>query len=369
MPPLVPTTRQFLIRLVLAICQHILEISPPLRLQPHIPIIRSIRDDPVIPRRQDPAKIRAVIVSIDSRVARDTIDQLRRRILLVHIDGIIHAQVCRERIICRIEEFARYGRDEFARRVENARRLELARTRAFSRSRLERHDAVLQCLQRAFGGEQFNLGGYGVVCLEEGVETGHSVEMHLVDRVVDWDEGQLHARGECILHPWECFELFRSPVPGGLELVNAPFISRHAGGIGQVLELPVRRLHGVFVLEVELENNVHAAFVDTLNNVWKRWDRLVADTTAFVAQVQMLDKAFEAAVADAGIVSLARERVVRRFARLFAHVCLTAQARVVDHGEIAVTGEVDVGLDTFNSSLRGAEVRVSRVFGGPVPSA
>lgn len=366
--PLIPAIQELLVELVVrAVLQHVSDVPPPLTAEPDIPLIRSVCDDPIIAHGvQDPRHVGPIIMPVRRGVAHQSILQHGRAVLLERVHRVVHADVAGKGIIRRVEKGPprRDGRDQVADREEGSGSAELDLRRRRRRCRRRRgvpqaRNAVLKVLQRSVARPYFHLGADGVVRLEKSFQTAHGVEVHHVDRVVHRDEGKLNAACKGVLHPGKSLELCRRAIPRGLELVDAPFVGGHTGPVGEILQLPVCRLDGVLVLEVELEHDIHSAVVDALHHFGKSGHHLITHSAALVSEMEGFDEALERAVAYSRVVPLSGVRVVGGSTALLADVCLPAETGVVDHRQIAIRREMDVRLDAFEPGFRGAKVGVA----------
>ena len=96
---------------------HPAQISLAFTLQPLVPLISGIGDDPAVPLLKDPAKVRPVVVSIDRIVARENVQQLRGFVLHEDIDRIVRVQVRRKGEVRRVKAVDQCQQDGLHRRA------------------------------------------------------------------------------------------------------------------------------------------------------------------------------------------------------------------------------------------------------------
>lgn len=77
----------------LPILNHPANIPLTFTLQPLVPLIGGIGDDPVVRLLQYPAEVRSVVVSIGRNTACVSIQQYGSFVLLEEIDGTVHMKV------------------------------------------------------------------------------------------------------------------------------------------------------------------------------------------------------------------------------------------------------------------------------------
>ena len=69
------------------------------KLQPLMPLVGGVSDDPVVALLQDPTEVRSVVVPIGRSTAYESVQKLGGSILLEDIDGAVHVKVRRKRVI------------------------------------------------------------------------------------------------------------------------------------------------------------------------------------------------------------------------------------------------------------------------------
>jgi hypothetical protein len=83
----------------LSVCDHPANVPLALTVQPLVPQVGGISDDPFVPLLQYPAEIRSVVVSINRSAAGESVQELGGFVLLEDIDGTVHMKVCGKRVI------------------------------------------------------------------------------------------------------------------------------------------------------------------------------------------------------------------------------------------------------------------------------
>jgi hypothetical protein len=102
MPSSIPPFRSA-VHHVLSIRDHPAQVPFAFGMQPRMPVIGSVSDDPVVLLLQDPREIRPVVVPVYRSISDEAIDQDRGFVVLEREGRIVDVQVLRKRVVCGIE--------------------------------------------------------------------------------------------------------------------------------------------------------------------------------------------------------------------------------------------------------------------------
>lgn len=102
MPSAIPPLRDAIHRL-LPIRNHPTQISFTFDVQPFMPLVSSVSDNPVVLLLQNPREIRPVVVSVERRISDEAVDQDRRFAILECEGRVVDVQVLWQRVVCSAE--------------------------------------------------------------------------------------------------------------------------------------------------------------------------------------------------------------------------------------------------------------------------